>query len=170
METEHYPHKVAAVYPSAAAAEAARQELLRAGLVDIDIRQVGPATSDLDARIEPEQRQTRNRFIEDILTGTALGGVAGAAAAGAAAALVPTLFVAAPVLGPLMAVGYAATLGGGAGAVKAFKVKEGMLAGVVEDAAKNGLCSLVIHTPDAETNARVEQIVERTLADKTVTA
>jgi hypothetical protein len=170
METEHYPHKVAAVYSSAGAAQAAQQALLQAGLGDIVIRQVGPNTVDADARIEPEQKQTRNRFIQDILAGGALGAAAGVAGAGASAALLPTLFVAAPVLGPLMVVGYAATLGGGAGAVKAFKIKEGILAGVVEDAAKDGLCSLIVHAPDAETNARVEQILEQTLAEETLTA
>ena len=170
METEHYPHKVAAVYASAAAAEAAQRELLEARLGDIVIREVGPNTLDADARIEPEQKQTRNSFIKDILAGGALGAAVGAAGAGASAALLPTLFVAAPVLGPLMVVGYAATLGGGAGAVKAFKIKEGVLAGVVEDAAKDGLYSLIVHAPDAETQAHVEEVIQRTLAEKTLSA
>lgn len=170
MDTEHYSHKIAAIYPDASSIMSAKAALEKADLGDVKIRELDASTLDPEPGIEPEQKGTRNRFIHDILAGGAVGTAAGAAGAGAAAVLLPSLFVSAPVVTPLIVIGYGATLGGGAGAIKSMKVKEDMLAGMVEDAIGEGFHVLVVHVPDKETRGRAEAVIDDTLAEKTASS
>lgn len=167
MRTGSYPHKIAAIYPDAQAADAARTIVEAAGLGDIELVHLHADSPHIGRGIEPEQAATRNRFIQDIVVGTGIGTAVGAAGAGAIALALPSLFVSVPVVGPLMVAGYGASLGMTAGAVKALKVKEGLLSGMVQDAIKAGFHVLIVHSADDATHARAEAIVGSTLAEDT---
>lgn len=170
MKTEQYPHKVAAVYHDASSASEARRCLELADIGDIRVRLLDSTVIDPETGIEPEQNGTRNRFIQDILLGGSIGAAVGTAGAGAAAALLPSLFISAPVVAPLVVAGYGATLGAGAGAVKSMKVREDMLAGLVEDALREGFHVLVLHAPNTEIRKQAEAIIESTVVDKVATS
>ena len=170
METEKYPHKIAAIYSSAAQADSAQEVLRRADLGDIRITRLDPGSPEPGRAIEPEQAATRNRFIVDMLAGGAIGTAAGAAGAGALAIGLPSLFVAAPVVGPLMVAGYAGTLGATAGAIKAFRIKEGLLADMAKDALDRGFHLVIVHSRDDETRDRAEEVIGETVAEDTVVA
>lgn len=167
MRTEHYPHKIAAIYPDAQTADAARVALEAAELGDIEIVHLHAGSPHIAHGIEPEQAATRNRFIQDILVGTGIGTAVGAAGAGVIALALPSLFLSVPVVGPLMVAGYGTSLGMTAGAVKALKVKEGLLSGMVQDAIKAGFHVLIVHSADAATHERAEAVVGTTLAEDT---
>lgn len=170
MQTEQYPHKIAAIYTDAARVDAAIRALWDAAVGDVRMTRLAPDSPDPGRGIEPEQAETRNRFIVDMLTGGGIGTAIGAVGAGAIAIGLPTLFVSAPVVGPLAVAGYGATLGATAGAIKAFKVKEGLLADMVKDSLARGFHVLVVHARDAEAQGRAEQVIEHTVTEDTLTA
>ena len=159
MRIEHYPHKVAAIYPDAASTETARHALADAHLDDVLMVHMHKGSSHIGQAIEPEQAATRNHFILDILAGAGIGTLAGIAVAAAIAVFVPSLFMNVPVLGPLMVVGYIANVGMIFGAIKGLRVREGMLSGSVQDAINHGSHVLVIHSPDDTTHGRVGKIL-----------
>lgn len=169
MKTEQYPHKIAAIYSDADHADAAVDALGEAAIGDVRVTHLDPDSPDIGRGIEPEQAATRNRFILDILAGGGIGTAAGAVGAGAIAIGLPSLFVSVPVVGPLVLAGYGATLGAAAGAIKGIKVKEGLLAGMVQDALKDGFHVVIIHSPDTETHERAERLVNETLTEDTQT-
>lgn len=163
MQTEHYPHKIAAVYADSAAAADALAALRQAALGDVEIIHLHVDSPAVQRGIEPEQQATRNHMLKDILLGTGLGTAIGAAGAGSIAVILPSLFVSVPVVGPLIIAGYGATLGATVGAIMGLKVKEGLLAGMVQDAVKAGFHVIIVHAVDDLTRERAETVVERTL-------
>jgi len=155
--TEHYPRKLAAIYPDSDSTEVAKYNLRYAGLGDVRFVHLHAGSPHVGRAIDPEHTETRNHFIRDIPIGaTAMG--------------LPSLFVSAPVIEPLMAAGYSATLGVTAGAIKGFKIKEGLLAGMVQDAIRKGFHVLIVHSPDDATHARAERAVANALAEDTLSA
>jgi hypothetical protein len=170
MKTERYPHKIAAIYSDAEHAEGAVRALRQAELDGVEITRLAPDSHAPGSAVEPEQAETRNRFIVDMLVGGGIGTAAGAAGAGAMAIALPSVFVSVPVVGPLVVAGYGAILGATAGALKAFKVKEGLLADMVKDSLDKGFHVLIVHSHDAGTHERAERIVGETFAEDTATA
>jgi len=167
MKKEHYPHKVAAVYPGAAEAEAAVMALSAANIGDIEIVQLAPGTEDPDIGIEPETDATRDTVVKDTLAGAATGTVAGAAAAGATALFASSLFISAPVVAPLIALGYGTMIGGIAGAIRGLRLREDMLASVVKDALKAGYHVVVVHVENDAIRDQVDDVLNATLSEET---
>lgn len=168
MKKEHYPHKVAAVYPDAVAAELAMMALREAGLGDVKIVRLKPGTQQADHAIEPETEATRDTMVKDTLVGSAAGTVAGAAVAGTTALVSTSLFVSAPVVGPLIVLGYGALIGGIAGAIRSLKVREDILAGVVKDALKAGYHVVIVHAAREEDSHLAQEVIDQTLIEKAV--
>lgn len=167
MKKAHYPHKVAAIYPGAAEAKAAVTALTDAKIGDIEIVQLTPGTEDPDIGIEPEADATRDTAVRDTLAGAATGTVVGAAAAGATALVATSLFVSAPVVATLMALGYGTLLGGIAGAIRGLRLREGMLAGVIKDALKAGHHVVVVHVANDAIRDQVDDVLSTTLSEET---
>lgn len=170
MNTEHYIHKIAAIYPDVHSAESALEALRQENLDDVKITHLHAGGIDAQRAVEPEQAATRDRFILDILAGTGAGAAAGAVGAGAIGLALPALFVSVPVVGPLMVAGYGAMIGGTVGAVKGIRVKEGLLASVVQDAIKRDFHVVVVHCADKDTCDRAGALVRDTLPEETATA
>jgi hypothetical protein len=161
MKSERYPYKVAAVYQDGAAAETAARALENADLGDIEIIRLVPDQGDIDLSVEPGPEASRDTLIRDTAAGTA----AGAAAAGSTATVAaPTLFVSAPIVGPLILLGYGAMIGGTVGAIRGLKLRESMLAGVVKDALKAGYPVVVINAADEDAKRRVQDVVDDSMA------
>ena len=167
MNTEHYPYKVAAVYPDSAAAEAAVHDLNIANLGDVEVVQLEPGTNQADQAIEPEGEQTRDTVVNDTVTGSAVGTAAGAVVTGAAALGTPALFISAPVVGPLMLLGYGAMIGGTVGAIRGLKLRENMLSGLVKDALKEGYHVVIIHAASEQEQQRVQDVINTTMPEDT---
>ena len=129
-----------------------------------------PGDSDADRALEPDPAETRDTVTSDAVTGGAAGTLAGAAAAGAAAVVAPTLFVSAPVVGALVVLGYGAMIGGAAGAIHGLRLREGVLAGLVQDALKAGYYVVLVHAANDEAQRRAQGIVDETITEKTARA
>lgn len=165
MQSVHYPYKVAAVYPDTETAVDAVNALDAAALGDVRVfRLAQDAADDLDLSVEPEPGETGETTGRD----TAAGSGVGAVAAGAAAIAKPALFLSAPVIGPLIVLGYGALIGGVAGAVHGLRLHEKRLADLVKDALQAGCHVVIVHAPDRETELRVRNAIGGTMAEKTV--
>jgi hypothetical protein len=167
MQRERYPHKVAALYPDAAAAKAAITALAAADLGDREVMQLEPGATDIDRVIEPETEATGETVTRDMVSGGAAGTVAGAAVAGASTLVAPTLFVSAPVVGPLIVLGYGAVIGGVPGAIRGLRLREGVLAGLVKDALESGCYVVLVHVANDELKRRAQDVLDQTMAEDT---
>lgn len=167
MNTKSYPHKVAAVYPHAAAAEAALNTLNLARLSGIRVTHIVPGAREVDLAIEPDVEGTRDTVVADTLTGGAVGTATGAVAAGAAAILAPALFVSAPVVGPLIVLGYGALIGSTAGAIRGLRLRETLLASVVKDALKAGYHVLLVRAENENAQHRALIVIDETMIEET---
>jgi hypothetical protein len=167
MQTEHYPHKIAAVYHDGTAAEAAAMALDAANLDDVSVVQLAPGDSAVDLAIEPETRSTRDTLVKDTAAGAAAGTAAGAVAGGAAALATPALFLSAPVVGPLIVLGYGAMIGSAAGAIRGLKMRENMLASLVKDALDAGYYCIIVHAANEDAEQRAREVIDATVTEET---
>lgn len=167
MQTEHYPHKIAGVYPNDASAQEAFDVLEDAKLGDIKLIHLMPGTSNIDAIIEPEGDEARDTVVKDTAAGGAAGAGAGAALAGTAAVLAPTLFVSAPLVGPLMVLGYGSVIGATVGALRGIRLRKGVLSGLVKDSLNAGYHVILVHVTSNEARDRVDQVMAETLPEET---
>jgi hypothetical protein len=172
MQSENYPHTVTAIYQDAEKAEAAVAVLELNGLHDTDHIKVARLTPDagddeINCAIEPEVKATRDTVIKDTVAGAATGTAAGAVTAAAAAALSPTLFVSTPLMGPLLALGYGAMIGGTVGGLRGMKLRKDSLLGLTKDSLTAGYHVVIVHTDSEEAQQRVEKLIDTTLAEET---
>lgn len=168
MKSETYPYKVAAVYPDKTSIEAAFQALSNARLGDVEIFRLAPATSEVDLAIEPERDETRDTVVQDTITGSLAGTAAGAALTGVAALGASTLFLSAPVVGPLVVLGYGAMIGGTVGAIRGLRLRENILSSLVKDSLKADCYVIIVHAANEEAQLRVQDEISNTMAEETV--
>ncbi len=126
---KQYPHKLAGIFPDSTSLAQAEKLFHDAGFSKEQVNpvQAGEAVREQEKKIEPESTGVRKEFVRDIAMGTGVGGVGGAIGAAGIGLGLPALYVSAPVVAPLMVIGYAATVGGLAGAIRGLHVKEDML-------------------------------------------
>jgi hypothetical protein len=136
-------------------------------LEGVRVTHLAPGTAGVDLAIEPEIEETRDTLIEKTLTGGAVGTATGAAVVGSAAIIAPALFVSAPVVGPLIVLGYGAMIGSTAGAIRGLRVRETLLAGLVKDALKAGFHVILAHTENPQAQHQAQTVIDGTLADET---
>jgi hypothetical protein len=161
---EKYIHKFSALYHNEALARQALQQLQSHNFSDEQLRLIGPNDADVGNQLEPEGDEIPKEVIRDTLVGAGIGGGVGAASTAVLAAET-VLFATNPILGGLMAIGYATTIGGLAGAIKGLKVKETIFVGVVEQALRQGSWALVVHAQDKEQEEIARRILGETVAD-----
>lgn len=168
MKSGNYPYKVTAVYPDDATVETAARVLENANLGDVRIVRLEPGTNnEVDPGIEPDTEASRDALLRDTATGGAAGTAAGAAVAGATAVTAPTLFVSAPIVGPLIVLGYGALIGGTVGAIRGLKLRENVLAALVKDSLKAGYHVIVIHAADRDAQRRAQEVVGDSVVETT---
>jgi len=167
MHTERYPHKVAAVYQDGAAAEAAAMALEAANLERVSVVRLAPGDSAVDLAIEPETVGARGTLVKDTAVGAAAGAAAGAVTGGAAALATPALFISAPVVGPLVVLGYGAMIGSAAGAIRGLRLRETVLASLVKDALNAGYHCIIVHAADEQAQRRAQSVVDATVTEVT---
>lgn len=163
---EQYTHKVSAIYADEAAARQALQILRDHGFPEKQLRIIGPHDLRPGAKLEPEGIEVSKEIVKDTLIGGGVGGAVGAAGSAAMGAAGVALFVTNPVLATLMIVGYAATIGGIAGAIKGVKIKETAYIAIVEDALKQGHWAIVAHARDNAEEAKARQLIAETVAER----
>lgn len=158
-----YPHYVTGFFAHRDDAERTLSVLIEQGLSREQINIYSPTAS------SPEQEEKSDSVLQNILVdgavGTAVGTGVGALGSVALAASSVTLFIASPVVAPLMLVGWGASIGGLIGASVGAEEsednkKEGWLADLIGDAIANGHVALVVETQNEEETLKARKIVQ----------
>ena len=139
MVNEHYPNKVAAVYPDDRTAAAAVSALDAADLGEVRVIELSPDATGVER-------------------------VIGQATAGLAAATSPALYVSAPVAGSLIVLGYGAMIGWATGAIRGIRLRENLLAGLLKEALKGGYYVVLLLAANGEAKRHAEDVISATLS------
>ncbi|MEN9492452.1 MAG: hypothetical protein RJA63_2901 [Pseudomonadota bacterium] len=158
-------HKVSAIYATRAEADSVRDRLIADGMSASAVRVVHEQAA---TALEEESDEVLKTILVDGAIGTAIGTGVGVIGTGALWASSLTLFIASPVLAPLVMLGWFASIGGligaATGAVQAESDdKEGKFSELVMDAIKSGHVVLIAHTHGQKETALAREIIARSL-------
>lgn len=161
-------HKVSAIYPNSAEAQAVCQRLLDSGIAAdaIDILHEHPHQP-----INEDSNEVLKDVLVDGAIGTAVGAGVGALGTAALWASSVTLFVASPVLAPLMMLGWFASVGGLVGAAVGAEAsntpaKDGSFSDLVKDAINAGSVVLLVRTYDEAEKELAKKIIGDSVMNK----
>jgi hypothetical protein len=76
------------------------------------------------------------------------------------------VFAAAPVLGPLMALGYGAAIGSTVGAVAALRVEPSQFSDMLDDAQRNGYSAVLVRIKSHREQELAERIFQETTTER----
>lgn len=164
---DDYLHRVVGIYPDRTAADAAADELARRGMPPDRITVLTPDSALVDAKDagRSDSDDVLKEALREGAIGTAVGTLAGAVGTAAIAAANLTLFVAAPVLGPLSMLGWGASLGAIVGGAMGAARAKGEVADLVRDALASGHAVLVAHAATEEQATSARQIIGNSMAE-----
>lgn len=166
---EQYEHRVSGIFATEAAATQAHDRLQSAQLDAVKIFKLSPGEGIAERKIEPESEATRDAVLHDTLLGAGIGGATGAAGTAALAAANVGLVVASPVAATLVALGYGATIGSLAGAIKGLRINESDFAAFVQDALRNSAWAIIVHARHEKTAAQAEEILRESASEEVIT-
>ncbi|NLO79863.1 MAG: hypothetical protein GX093_06105 [Xanthomonadaceae bacterium] len=155
-----YARLMAGLYPDLVSAQQSLQRFQEAGFrpehLMLEEGRHGRSGDDLLAD-PPDPSQ-------DALLGGVIGGALGAGAASALAA--PVVFAAAPVLGPLLAIGSGALLGGAAGAAVATRLEASEFSRLLDRAVLCGYCAVLVRIKNRQEQELAERIFRATTSEQ----
>ncbi len=159
-----YRHHVSGFFAQRDEAESALSRLVELGLPR-ERMQIYAADSTSSS---PAEETKSDGVLQDVLVdgaiGTAVGTGIGALSSVALAASSVTLFIASPLVAPLMLLGWGASIGAligaAAGATAGSGNKEGWLADLISDAIAGGQVVLVVETQSELETANAREVIE----------
>lgn len=159
-----YRHHVSGFFAHREEAENALSRLLEQGL-PVERMHIFAAESTSSS---PAQEAKSDGVLQDVLVdgaiGTAVGTGVGVLGSVALAATSVTLFIASPLVAPLMLIGWGASIGGligaAAGATAGPGNKEGWLSDLVSDAIASGQVVLVVETRNQQETANASEVIK----------
>lgn len=158
-----YSHHVSGFFAHREEAEGALSRLLERGLPRTRIQLFAAGSETPGSTPDGKSNETLTNVLVDGAIGTAVGSGLGALAQLALVAANVTLFVASPLVAPLVLMGWGASLGAFLGAAVGSNAtvpqKDGWLSDLVRDAMISGQVVLVIQTNSEEETAIARQIV-----------
>lgn len=166
---DQYRHHVSGFFAHPGEAESALSRLVELGLPRERLH-----LFETDSAQPVTAQQTKsNEVLKDVLVdgaiGTAVGTGIGALAEVALVAANVSLFVASPLLAPLMLLGWGASLGGiigaAAGTTAGAGNKEGQLADLVRDAISSGQVVLVAETRTEQETTIAREVIQASVGD-----
>lgn len=160
---DEYRHHVSGFFAHRAEAEGALSRLVERGLPRAQLQlfdaESGPAITELKG----QNNEVLTNVLVDGAIGTAVGAGIGALAQLALVAGSVTLFVASPLVAPLVMLGWGASLGAfvgaAAGANKGVEQKDGWLSDLVRDAIASGQVVLVVQTRTEQETATASEVI-----------
>ncbi len=159
-----YQHKLVAVYPDEASAKAAYQHFRAAGFGDAQLHRIAPHDANVDRKLEPDSRAVANPFIRAGIIGHVVGGALGLGLLAYIWLAHPSLFQAAPIIGPLMVVGYSAYMAALIWAFLAFRARQVGVDAQVSHALRQGYHVVVVHPSGAAQEKRGHEALRETPA------
>jgi len=160
---EQYRHHVSGFFAHRAEAEGALSRLVERGLAREQLQLFDADSGPAVAEPKGESNEVLTNVLVDGAVGTAVGTGIGALAQLALVAANVSLFIASPLVAPLVMLGWGASLGGfigaAAGANTGVEHKEGWLSDLVHDAIANGQVVLVAQTNNEQETAIARDVI-----------
>jgi hypothetical protein len=153
-------HKVAGIYPDEGAAQAAYEQLSKAGFEEAELACLTPGGRSIAGKLEPERRRVKGHFVRNLLIGAVVGVIIGVVIPAAAMAFGIAFAGDQPVRLLGWGVIYGATIGAVIGGLLGFKPQEGMLAGEIQDQIHRASYAVLIHTKKKDQMARAREILQ----------
>ncbi len=159
-----YLHRIFGIYASRHEAEQVFEHLLQDGFKLEQLELIDKPGS--NAETAPDSDEVRNEVLVDGAIGTAAGAGIGALGEVAIAAANVSLFIASPVLGTLMMIGWGAALGGVIGAaVGAGTENTKHFSDLVRDAVNSGHAVLIAHAATEQQTTTAQSVIGNSLKD-----
>ena len=160
---DEYRHHVSGFFAHRAEAEGARSRLAERGLPLAQLQLFDADSGPVVTEPTGQSNEVLTNVLVDGAVGTAVGTGIGALAQLAIVAANVSLFVASPLIAPLVMLGWGASLGSfvgaAAGAGKDVEPKNGWLSDLVRDAIANGQVVLLVETRTAEETTIAREII-----------
>ncbi|WP_417583920.1 hypothetical protein [Nitrincola sp.] len=165
-----YRHHVSGFFALRVEAENAVSKLVDKGLSREQMHIYSADSNSPSPAPEGKSDATLKNILVDGAVGTAVGTGAGVLGSVALAATSVTLFVASPVVAPLVLIGWGASLGGLIGtavgsADDSGKKKEGTLSDLIGDAIANGHVALVVETRTEQETAMASEVIKDSVGE-----
>jgi hypothetical protein len=166
---DEYRHYVSGFFAHRAEAEGALSSLVERGLPRERLQIFDADSSPPVSEPKGQSNEVLTNVLVDGAIGTAVGTGIGALAQVALVAGSISLFVASPLIAPLVMLGWGASLGGiigaAAGANAGVKHKEGWLADLIRDAVTSGQVVLVAETRTEQETTSAREVIEASVGD-----
>ena len=166
---DEYRHHVSGFFAHREDAESVFSRLVERGLLRerLQIFAADPASS--DAALKEGSNEVLKDVLVDGAIGTAVGTGLGALGSVALAVANVSLFIASPLLAPLVMLGWGASLGGLVGAAVGASAgagnKEGWFSDLIRDAISSGQVVLVAETRTAQETAIAREVIQASVGD-----
>jgi hypothetical protein len=166
---EEYRHHVSGFFAHREQAESTLSSLVEQGLLRERLQLFAADPSASDAAPNEGSNEVLKNVIVDGSIGAAVGTGIGALGSVALAVANVSLFIASPLIGPLVMLGWGASLGGLVGAAASASAgaekKEGWLSDLVGDAISSGQVVLVVETRTAQETAIAREVIQASVGD-----
>jgi hypothetical protein len=163
-------HRLIGIYVNRADAGSARESLVYAGLPRSQVKLLAPGDRAASCASRDEGDDVLDEVFRVGAIGTVLGTVAGAAGTLALTVSGASLFVASPILGTLVMLGWGASTGDTPGAAVGVGTDQGDVSDLIRDALNHGSFVLVAYaTTEAQTTLAQNLLGESMTAAATVT-
>jgi len=159
-----YRHHVSGFFANREEAQGALSRLVEQGLPREQLQIFSADAAPPATGVQADSNEVLQDVLVDGAIGTAVGGGVGALGSVALAAANVSLFVASPLLAPLVMLGWGASIGAiigaATGATTNVDKKEGRLADLIQDAIMSGQFVLVATTRTEQETADAREVIE----------
>lgn len=166
-----YRHHVSGFFAHRAEAEGALARLVAKGLPASRLQLIDAESLPASTQVREGSNETLTNVLVDGAIGTVVGTGLGALAQVAVVAANISLFIASPLVAPLVMLGWGASLGAfvgaAAGANADIKTKEGWLSDLVRDAIMSGQIVLLAETESEQETAIASEIIGAAVGEYT---
>jgi hypothetical protein len=160
-----YLHHVSGFFAHRGQAIDIKQKLIQSGLPNTRIHILDKTTASPSHQATEDSNGVLKDMLVDGAIGTAVGTGVGALAQIAFVTANVTLFVASPLIAPLMLLGWGASLGGFLGAAVGAAKKPKPFSDLVKDAIANDQFVVIVETITPEETTTVQDIIQEAVGD-----
>lgn len=164
-----YRHHVSGFFASKEEAQGALAKLVERGLTREQLQLFSADATPPTQGGEADSNQVLKNVLVDGAVGTAIGTGLGALGQVALVAANVSLFVASPLIAPLMMLGWGASIGAivgaATGATTDVEKKDGRFADLIQDAIMNGQYVLLATTQNEQQTAIAREVIEASVAE-----
>lgn len=160
-----YLHHISGFFAHRGQALDSKRQLIQSGIPEVRVHILDKTTASAPHQATEDSNGVLKDMLVDGAIGTVVGTGVGALAQIAFVTANVTLFVASPLVAPLMLLGWGASLGGFLGAAVGAAKKPKPFADLVQDAINNDQYVVIVETTTPEETATAQDIIQEAVGD-----